>query len=67
MRNLIGLFLAASFCCVSLGSCKKYYDCVCVDPMGKNIEAQITAKNKTEAEKNCKDLSRISTCTVTQK
>lgn len=49
-----------------MGSCKKYYDCVCEDPQGKKIETQLTAKSKTEAEKNCKDLSRISTCTVTQ-
>ncbi len=66
MRKMIGLCLAASLCLISMGSCKKYYDCVCEDPQGKKIETQLTAKSKTEAEKNCKDLSRISTCTVTQ-
>ncbi len=67
MRNLIGLCLAASICFISMSSCKKFYDCRCVDPQGKIIESQITAKNKSEAEKNCMDLSRISICEVQAK
>lgn len=48
----------------ALTSCKKVYECECTTPTGTPIKETIEANNRNEAQKNCSDLSRISSCEI---